>query len=161
MMPTRAPINTFSALWHSFATSGSESRAPLRLIRASALDTSMAADELRPGTDGHFTSNQQARARGRMPDLAEHDRNTENVVRPYAFAPAGQVLQIEFKLLRKFFRPDDQFPVRPRRNGHAGGKTDGAGHYEAVVVVGMLAQQIDPPGAEKTRGRDPNRSSKC
>ena len=32
------------------------------------------------GADGHFTPDQQAGARSRMPDLSQHHRNTKNIV---------------------------------------------------------------------------------
>jgi hypothetical protein len=89
-----------------------------------------------------------------MPDLGKHHRNAQNIVRPCALAVTGQVIQIELKLFGKLFRSNYQFAIRARRNGHTGGETDGTGHYEAVVVIGVFAQQIDSArGAEDSRRR--------
>ena len=56
-------------------------------------------------------------------------------------------------LLRRGQHP--HLVVAARARCHQGMETDGAGQHEAVVVVGVLADQVDAPGCTGHQARGP------
>jgi hypothetical protein len=87
-----------------------------------------------------------------MTSLLKHAGDTENVVTPRARGLLGEVVEIEFKLAGKFFGVNHELPVWPWGDRDIGREADGRWHYEAIVVVGVLADQVDAPGCAKDPG---------
>ena len=45
-----------------------------------------------------------------------------------------------------------QFTIRASGDCYIGGETDGGGHDEAVIVIGVFADQIDASGSTEDSG---------
>src|SRR5271169_3908887 len=87
--------------------------------------------------------NEQVRARKLLSLLLKSGGNPQHVVTPCADALFGQMIEIEFEIAGKFFGVDHQLAILPRSNRHIWRESNGRGHDEAVVVVGMFADQVD------------------
>jgi hypothetical protein len=62
------------------------------------------------------------------------------------------MVYLKGKLSGKVFGTNHQPAIGTRSRSHERGKTDGSRHYETVVIVGMLADQVDPAGCAKYCG---------
>src|SRR5258708_12664450 len=91
---------------------------------------------------------QQIRSAKFVSGLLKHAGDCEKVVTPRAGALPRQMVEIEFKLAGKFFGADHQFLVWAAGSDRdVSGETDGRRHYEAIVVVGVFADQVDASGS--------------
>ena len=71
-----------------------------------------------------------------------------------ALLAVADVVQIEcVGCITEIGGDDMDLSVNTAANGHHGGRTDGAGQDEAVIIVGMLADQIDPSRSADHIGR--------
>ena len=105
--------------------------------------------------DWHFAVNEQIRSLKFVTTQLQQASDAKNVVAPCAGALLGKVGEIELEITGKFFGVDEQFSVRPRCNRHVGGEPDGGGHDKAIIVVGVLADQIDAARGAEDLGRVP------
>ena len=88
---------------------------------------------------------------GDLVAIAGEDGNhAQRIVGPVAGAFGGEGCGVEAALLAVVLRVEDDLAVAARRDAGQGGEVDGRGHDEALGVVGMLADQVDPAG----RGKD-------
>ena len=77
--------------------------------------------------------------------LFQHHGDAEHIVRPFVPAAGRRRVEVELARLVHDHRIDPEPPVGPRRGGDEGGEFERRRHDEAVVVVGVLADQVDPP----------------
>jgi hypothetical protein len=94
------------------------------------------------GAEWHVGGDGHAGAGHVVAGLAQHPHDARDVGCPARYV-LGEVEGDPLVGLRR--------PHRPLRTVHPGGGDDGAlgqceGEHEAVVVVGVLADQVDPPG---------------
>ena len=125
----------------------------LRLIRASAEATSSAADELSPARDRNFAVHEQIRSLKLVPALPKYAGNAEHVVAPCADALLRASGRDRIQNCRGILRSEST-SLRSGRGGdcYIGREANGGGHDEAVVVVGVFADQVDAAGrAEDSR----------
>src|ERR1700686_5881083 len=87
-----------------------------------------------------------------MPTLSKDADDSEHVVAPRTGALFGQVVEIKLEVDGKFFRAHYELAIRPLGDCHICRKTDGGGHYETVVVVGVFADQVDATGSAEHPG---------
>jgi hypothetical protein len=80
-----------------------------------------------------------------MSGLPQKHRGAQRVVVPGAGAALRQMIKIKFVLFRKSRGPNEQLAIRASGNCHAGKKSDGARRDEAIIVVGVLADQRPRP----------------
>ena len=109
--------------------------------------------------DAHFERGRGAQARAERhvgeddeigaaeapPALLQHHGDAEHIVRPLVPAARRRGVEVERARLVHDHRIDAEPPVRPRRGGDEGGEFERRRHDEAVVVVGVLADQVHPP----------------
>jgi hypothetical protein len=78
--------------------------------------------------------------------------NSQRVVAPGAGSPPGQVVEVEFEISGKFLGADHQFAIAPWCNCHVDREPNGGGHDKAIVIVGMLTDQVDASRRTKDFG---------
>ena len=76
----------------------------------------------------------------------EHGRDAADVIAPRAERTGAGALEIDRHAVGVRRRTHDQQPVTSRDQGDRRVAIDGDRHDEAVVVVRVLADEIDPPG---------------
>ena len=154
MSPVGAPTNSFSARRASFARSSGSMASPPRSASAVSVAHSSAAEEDSPAPIGHVRGRAPGRRRRRRgPASRERPDHPGDVRVPAGHArarrssgPNVSVSPLLSEVTRQRVvragagRDDD--PLRQRER-----------HHEAVVVVGVLADQVDPA----RRGPDPVR----
>ena len=86
---------------------------------------------------------QQIRPGKAIASVLKNAGDADDIVTPLAGAALGQAIQVEFEMLGKLLGMNQQFSIGPFRDGYAGGKVDGGGHHEAVVIVSVFADKID------------------
>src|SRR5579872_2484936 len=89
---------------------------------------------------------EQVRARKLEPAFPKNRSDPDHIVTPSADAAFGQMIEIEFELAGKFFGVNREPAILPRSNRHISRESNGRGHHEAVVVVGVFADQVDAAG---------------
>src|ERR1700739_4461453 len=72
-----------------------------------------------------------------------------NEVAPVRLGFWIRLVQINFDTVRKVFRVHNQLSVIPRIDCGPYIELDGGWHHKAIVIVGMLADQIDPSRSTK------------
>ena len=75
--------------------------------------------------------------------LSKNRRDSEYVVTPCADAFLRQTVEIKLEVAEEFFGSDHQLPIGPAGDCDVCREADGGRHDEAVVVVGVFADQID------------------
>ena len=95
---------------------------------------------------------EQVRAPKLVSPLAKHAGNAQYVVAPPADALLGKAVEIKFEIAGELFGMDDQVAIGPRGDGYIRREAKGGRHDEAVVVVGVFADQIDASGGTKDSG---------
>src|SRR5579859_7058 len=92
-----------------------------------------------------FAVNDEIRARESEAGLFELQGDADRIVAPSAGRYAGRGVGIEIKrnLVAELFGINDEFAIVPRRDGHPTIESNGGGHDEPVVVIGVFADQID------------------
>ena len=95
---------------------------------------------------------EQVRAMKFVPTLPKHAGDAEHVVAPGTGALLGQVVKVELEIAGEFFRVDRSAFDRARGDCDIGGESDGGGHDETVVVVGVFADQVDAAGRTEDSG---------
>ena len=95
---------------------------------------------------------EQVRSAKLVSRLSKDRGYPQHVITPGSDALFGQVIEIEFKIAWKFFGVNHQFVVRARRNRHISREANGRGHHVAVVVVGVIADQINAAGRAENPG---------
>jgi hypothetical protein len=83
----------------------------------------------------------------------EHVGDTKEVVAPGAHRPLRELVQWEIEALGKFFGLEHETRVAAESHGDARCEIDSAWHHEAVVVVGVLSDQIHTTGGGDDSGR--------
>ena len=110
-----------------------------------------------PRGGGQVPADPQVRAgsrRGRADDLAGHGADVRCPGRELDVArPAQRAADLDRTAVARRQRPHD--PVSPRRGGDHDPALERGGEHEAVVVVGVLADQVDPPRRPGDRLRGP------
>ena len=102
----------------------------------------------------HITGNGQLHALQRHSALAQHLEHAAHVVRPGMPGAAGDG-RIDAELVHRVAEVAGghaDHGVAARARGHQGLEVDRAGQHEAVVVVGVLADQVDTAGGLHQRG---------
>ena len=96
--------------------------------------------------------NEQVRARQFVAALHQDTGDAEHVITPSAGALRGKVVEIKFKVAGEFFRVDHELAIGSRGDRDIGRESDSGGHDEAVVVVGVFADQVDASGRAEDAG---------
>ena len=146
MTPQRMPTNSFSACWQIFASATGSNGRPEAVKSAWATLTSSAADELKPEPIGTSVQTTQSAPARRRPLLSSITATPNAVVGPVVAAARRRRVEIEFARLVHDHRIDGETPVGPGRSGGEGGELERRRHDEAVVVVGVFADEVDPAG---------------
>src|SRR5262249_16721730 len=76
------------------------------------------------------------------PGAGEDDGDSLDIVCPLLLW-SGTVIQIEGEFLIKLFRVDSDSAILSRRNCDPGACVDRSRHYEAIVVVSVLPDEVD------------------
>src|SRR5689334_6949454 len=84
-----------------------------------------------------------------MTGALEHHCDTDRVVAPVMFRGAARLVEIKLDLVVEAIRFDLQLAIVARPDRGEDGEVDGRRHDEAVVVIGVFADQIDAPGRAK------------
>src|SRR5262249_40758336 len=83
----------------------------------------------------------------------EHQCDTVHVVRPVVLRARLRVAQINFSVFVQIFRMNVQLPIITRSDRSPSIKIDCGWQYKAVIVIGVLSDQIDAAGGtEDARG---------
>jgi hypothetical protein len=89
--------------------------------------------------DRNFAIDEKICALQNVSGLLQDHGDPENIVTPISDAVFGKSIQVKCKMSGKLLGSDNQSAILPRRDGHAGTKTDGTGHNKTVVVIGVFA----------------------
>ena len=81
-----------------------------------------------------------------MTRLLEQHRHTDGVVAPGPSRAHLCAVKIGFGGIGNVFRIDDELSILTRSDGDPAGEVNRHRHYESLVVVGMLADQVDAAG---------------
>ncbi len=103
------------------------------------------------GSDRDVGPNDEIGAAQSPSALLQHERDAEDIVGPVASRDRGRGIKIELARLVHDHRVDPEPPVGPRRRRGQGGEFERRRHDEAIVIVGMLADQIDAAGRAADR----------
>jgi hypothetical protein len=102
--------------WQHTYTAG-EILSVLTLIKASAVATSIAAEELSPRADGHLSMHQQVRAATTAPCLFQGQRHADYIITPGTELPQRHLVQVELESFGEFRGTQHEFAVGTWRNG--------------------------------------------
>src|SRR3954471_15199339 len=78
--------------------------------------------------------------------------NTTHEIGPMLARRTGQGVERQIDSLAELFRPNVQRAIVSRTAGDPGVETDGRGHDETVVVIGVLSNEVHAPGCAKNGG---------
>src|ERR1700733_14540186 len=106
-----------------------------------------------PRAHRHFALDQEIRAALRNTGFLQLNRNADRIVAPRFRRRYGIRRKIDFRRRRKFVRINRQFAIAAWPNRNPAIKFDRGRHREPIVVVGVLADQIDAAGRAKHPGR--------
>ena len=137
------PTKSFSARWQSWAISIGSNGRPLSVRSACAHETSSAAEELRPAPIGTSRPDDEIGAGKAAPAPLQHQRDAEDIVGPVAARGGRRGIEIELARLVHDHGIDPEAPVGPLRGCGQSGEFERRRHDEAIVIVGVLADQID------------------
>ncbi len=151
MMPQRTPTNSFSAFWASLTRARLSRPRPKRALRAKARPPSIAADEDMPAPMGMSPPKTQLTPPRRCPALTSWSRTPEEIVGP-AKGRAVELAELAAEFLVEVAGDEVAEPVGPGRDGEDDGLVRGPGHDESLVIIGVLADEVDPAGRDDEEG---------
>jgi hypothetical protein len=99
--------------------------------------------------DWDFTVHQQIRSLQLETAPLKDTGNTDYVVTPSAGTAFGQVVKIKLEIAGEFFGVDDELTIWTRGDRYIGREPDSCRHDEAVVVIGVFADQVHASGCAK------------
>lgn len=97
------------------------------------------------GTERNITADKKIRAEQPLPCPLEQQGNTERVAGPVLLARGGDGIETRFDGFIEICGMDDQLSVAARSGRHAAIEFNGGRQNKAVVVVGVLADEIHAP----------------
>ena len=97
----------------------------------------------------------------RVPLLAERPEHARDVRGPPARRAGCDRAQVDLDGLAQLHRVDPQQVVLPRGARGGGALRQGDGEHETTVVVGVLADEVDRPGADHTPAVAEPKTSRC
>ena len=150
-MPQRTPTNSFSAFWASLTRarlSRPEAEEGVEGEGQSAFDRGRRG-HARP--DGDVAAEDAADAADAVPGLDELVEDPLEIVGP-AVGGAVELAELAAEFLVEVAGDEVAEPVGPGRDGKDDDLVGGAGKDEAFVVVGVLADEVDPAGRDDEEG---------
>ncbi len=105
-----------------------------------------------PRAHRHVAGHHALPAGGRVTVLLQRPGHPAHVVGPRA-GPPGQVIEVEGVALPEIQRVDRHLPVARRPQRDPGRPINGHRQHEAIVVIGVLADQVDAAGRPHHEGR--------
>src|SRR4051812_40155009 len=151
-MPVGAPTTSFSARCPTSTNVSRGSPSCHTSLRANATALSMAADDERPAPTGTFESMSRS-APGTAARSAPNCPSAQATPRGHAAhppkapgrRPRRELGRGKFAALTAEGAGAPKYPVAGGPGGDERPPVDGEGQHEAVVVVGVLTDQVDPP----------------
>ena len=107
------------------------------------------------GAERHVARDHEVRAGEAPPVRLQHRSDPEHVVGPHVTAAGRGRVEIEFAGLVHEQGIDADRAIVARSGGDEGGEIERRRHDESVVVVGVLADQVDPAGRAAHPGHSP------
>ena len=80
---------------------------------------------------------------------AQHSGDSDHIVDPCLIALLRKIVEIEFETPGKLLRLQYELAISARRNSSVRRKADCGRHHEAIVVVGVFADEVDASGGSK------------
>ena len=108
-----------------------------------------------PGADRDIALHQHVHAPQPVAGLQEARGDAAHVVAPALLTRRGDRRQIEGRLPAQIQRVQPDMSVVARRNEHARLARDGRRQHKALIVIGVLADQVDPTRSMRQDGRRP------
>ncbi len=112
---------------------------------ARAVATSSAADELKPAPRGTVPRNTTSTPDLDTAALRQLVHHAQHVGQPPGVRVVDGLVEVDLSSLAEVGGDDANLPIGAPPGHHLDVPIDGRGQHEAVVVVGVLADQIDPP----------------
>jgi len=106
-----------------------------------------------PGTDGDVAFHQQICAADGKVARPQDGSDPSNIVTPVASWTWNHVGHFKLAWLLEIEGIDTKFVILANTGGYIGVKTQSSRHDESIVVISMLADEIDPAGCAKQAGR--------
>ena len=149
MMPHLVPAYVCSARWQSCATWIRSSSISEFARNASADATSIAAEEANPAPIGTSPLITRLAPETRCPACVEGRGHSTHVVAPIMQGTRSHRVEIEFPALLEIQRIHLNVAIVARTDRNIGVELQRRGHHKAVVVVGVLPDEVHPPRSAK------------
>ena len=148
-MPHGMPTKLRSARWQSWASSSGSNVAAVEQRQGGG--DFQRGRRTQPGAVRHGAADQQIGRLDREAGAQQFLGHADRVVRSNRrrAADCGSSATSNSRMLAAVFRIDAQLAVGRGRGSDVGGQIQGHGQHKAEIVVGVLADQVDPAGGAK------------
>ncbi len=150
-MPQRTPTNSFSALLGQLDQGQAVEAEAEKGVDGEGQAAFDGGRRGHAGPDGNVSAEDAADAADAMPGLHELVEDPEEIVGP-AEGRTVELAELAAEFLVEVAGDEVAEPVGPGRDGEDDGLVRGPRHDEPFVVVGVLADEVDPAGRGDEKG---------